>query len=360
MPMRFLHHLLGTAALLAATPAWAQLRPLVDPPASAAAAARGVDIFLLNEGPVAVPAEGPGEIETVAQDGARLRLIAAPDEPAMVPPGGFARAHYRLAASASAVAVGAGAGERAPPVVPRSAPLETVSTTSAGSASGFFDRFRPREPIYGVFGLQDAGAKLQFSFGFRAAGRDDGPQLNLAYTQAMFWALNQPSGPFRATDYSPEVSVDLPIGRTTIIGAGYAHTSNGLGSAGSIDVNRLFLRATKSFTLGNGWEIGLTPQAWFYVGPQGTATNLDRYWGYTSLRATIGQQDGIKFSVTGRGNQDSGRGSAEMFVSYPLAEIFDAFPHIYIFGQAFTGYGEALTDYNKRDTHARLGIAFTR
>ena len=31
-----------------------------------------------------------------------------------------------------------------------------------------------------------------------------------------------------------------------------------------------------------------------------------------------------------------------------------------LFGQAFTGYGETLDDIDRRDTHARLGIALTR
>ncbi|PTS91039.1 phospholipase, partial [Sphingomonas sp. HMWF008] len=94
--MRGLYLLGGGIALGVATPAAAQLRPLLDPPASAEAARAGVEVFLLNESAAAQPARGPDEIETIARDGTKLRLIAAPDEPQSVAAGGFARVRYRL------------------------------------------------------------------------------------------------------------------------------------------------------------------------------------------------------------------------------------------------------------------------
>lgn len=362
--MRILSIIIGGAAFAGTSPALSQLRPLVDPPASAAAARDGVDVFLLNEGSATVPADGPAEIETVAKDGSRLRLAAAPDEPLTVAPGGFARMRYRLATAApSQAAVSnlpapAAPAPPAPPVL--SAPTETVASSSAGSSSGFLERFHPYEPVYGAAGLGDAGAKLQLSFDFRLIGHDDGLHLDFAYTQTMFWALDQSSGPFRATNYSPELFVDMPVGATTTIGAGYRHVSNGEGPSRSIDVNRFFARATKSFDLGGDWHFDITPQAWFYVGNQGIAPDLDRYWGYTSLRAAIGRRDGLKLELQGRGNPGTGKGSAEAFLSFPIVRISDGLPQVYLFGQAFTGYGEALTDYNRRASHARLGVAFTR
>lgn len=349
--------LVGTM-LCGATPAAAQLRPLVDPPASADAARQGVEVFLLNEGRTALPAMGPAELEVIAKDGARLRLVAAPDGEAAIAPGGFARVHYRLAASAAApVAVTIAAP---PPSAATSDATEQPSRTSRGTASGFLDRLHPFAPTYGVIGAGDAGAKLQVSFDFRLLGRDDGPRLDFAYTQTMFWAIDRPSGPIRAAGYSPELFVDMPVGDHGVVGGGYRHDSNGGGVTNSIDVNRVFVRAARAFDLGGGWRLDLTPMAWFYFGNQGIAPDLDRYWGYTSLGVSLGQRDGLKLAVTARGNPGTGKGSAEAFLSYPLARISDTLPHIYLFGQAYTGYGEALIDYNKRATHVRAGIAFTR
>ncbi|CAN5639415.1 hypothetical protein BH10PSE14_BH10PSE14_00210 [soil metagenome] len=346
---------LGGAAVCAAMPAAAQLRPLVDPPASAEAARQGVEVFLLNEGSDAQPAQGPAELEVMASDGARLRLVAAPDGEAMIAPGAFARVHYRLAAAAPALVLAA----VAPPPTPPGA-TEQPSRSSRGVAGAFLDRLYPYAPTYGVTGSGDAGAKVQLSFDFRLLGPDDGPHLDFAYTQAIFWAIDRPSGPIRASDYSPELFVDVPVGARGVIGGGYRHDSNGGGLTNSIDVNRVFVRAARAFDLGHGWRADVTPMAWFYFGNQGLAPDLDRYWGYTSLGVSLGQRDGIKLAVTARGNPGTGKGSAEAFLSYPLARISDKLPHLYLFGQAYTGYGEALIDYNKRATHVRAGIAFTR
>jgi outer membrane phospholipase A len=248
----------------------------------------------------------------------------------------------------------------APPAAAPSVVAEQPSRTSRGTTSGFFDRLHPYAPTYGVMGGGDAGAKLQFSFDFRLLGHDAGPHVDFAYTQTIFWALDRPSGPIRATGYSPELFVDVPLGGNAVVGGGYRHDSNGGGPTNSIDVNRVFVRAAKAFDLGDGWRVDLTPMAWFYFGDQGIAPDIDRYWGYTSLGVSLGQRGGLKLAVTARGNPGTGKGSAEAFLSYPLARISDALPHLYLFGQAYTGYGEAMIDYNKRATHLRAGIAFTR
>jgi phospholipase A1 len=345
--MRILSIIAGATMLVAATPAAAQLHPLVEPPASAEAAKQGVDVYLVNDGAEATT-QAPAPIETRAADGTQLTLTALVADPVTVQPGAFAKIRYRQLVETAAAS---------PAVAMKS---ETITVDSSGSSGSFLDRLRSHEPIYGAFGTGDAGGKLQLSFAFRAIGRQGGPNLNFAYTQTMFWALDKPSGPFRTTNYSPELFVDLPLDRTTRLGFGYRHDSNGGGVTDSVDINRIFARASKRFALGDNWDLDLTPQAWFYFGEHGVADDISRYWGYTSFTAAIGRQDSFKLAITGRGNPGTGKGAAEAFLSYPLAGIWDGLPHLYLFGQAFTGYGEALSDYKRRATHARLGIAFTR
>ncbi len=355
--MRSLSIIVVGTALVGAAPAAAQLRPLLDPPASAEVARAGVEVYLLNEGPDAQPARGPDEIETIARDGTKLRLVAAPDEPQTIAAGGFARVRYRLAAS---YPVALAAATPTPVASGTPATAETVALSSSGVSGAFLDRFHPYAPIYGVMGAKSSGAKLQVSFDVRLLGHDDGPRLDFAYTQTIFWAVNRPSGPIRTEIFSPEVFFDVPVDPTLTIGGGYHHDSNGGGLTNSIDVNRYFLRATKTFDLGNTWKLAVQPQAWGYFGNKGIAPDLDRYWGYTSLGLMLGQRDGWKVAITGRGNPGTGKGSAEAFLSYPLARVDDRLPHIYLFGQFFTGYGEALIDYSRTSSHARFGIAFTR
>ncbi|WP_448662802.1 phospholipase A [Sphingomonas sp. CJ20] len=347
---------LTIACLCAAAPAMAQVRAVPAQPDSEQAALRGVEVFLVNEGPAPIPAEGPRQIEVTAADGTRLVLERTPGPVAVLAPGSFVKARY--------VPVGIAGVQVAPAAQHAAAPTpsdETIVQSSTGAASVFLDRFAPHEPIYGAFGTGDAGGKVQFSFAFRPFA-ESAPlklaNLRFAYTQTMFWAINEPSGPFRATNYSPEIYAEVPFDDSTQVALGWRHDSNGGDGLHSVDLNRIFARVEKRFDLGDDWRLDIAPQAWFYVGHAGNARDVAEYFGYTALTAAIQQANGIKLSVTARGNVETRRGAAELFVSYPLSRIGGL--GVYLFGQAFTGHGEVLSDYTRRDTHARLGIALTR
>ncbi len=353
---------------LVATPCAAQsLRPIVEPPLSAQAALAGVDVFLLNEGREAVPVAAPDTLQTTARDGTSLtlELIRSTADTAPVAPGGFVKLRYRLAP----LAPGLAAASPATPGIsarPDAAPVEQVTDTARGPASSFAGRFSPHEPTYFVAGAGDARAKLQFSFAlqpFASAGPLS--YLKVAYTQTVFWGIGLPSGPITTVTYSPEGFADVPLSQTARAAIGFRHDSNGGGTTDSVDANRVFLRVSKRFDLGRGWRLDVAPQGWFYVSSNGIATDLPRFWGNGSVTASIGQADGVKFQIFARGNPRSGKGAGELFVSYPIASLGlrDLGLHgvgLYLFGQAFTGYGETLPGYNRADTHARIGVSFTR
>lgn len=349
--------------LFAATPATAQLRPVPVPPANEREALDGVEVILLNEGISTSTVDAPRTLEVTAADGTRLVLERVPGPAPVVAPGAFAKARYVPVSRIAPYSPPPGTPVAVVPRWPRESGgdgEENRVLTSAGTKTGFFSRFTPHEPTYGAFGLNDAGGKLQLSFAFRpfdGAGALD--HLRFAYSQTMFWNLAQASGPFSDTVYSPEVFVEVPIADDLAAAVGYRHDSNGEGPTTSIDVNRVYARVTRTFDLGGDWRFELTPQAWFFVGKQGAAPDLATYWGYTGLTATVIDDNGAKISLTGRGNFDSGKGSAELFVSHPL-EPLGGDLGLYLFGQVFRGYGERLNTYNQSDTHARLGIALTR
>lgn len=349
--------LLLPIGLVAATPALAQLRAVPAQPASEEAALRGVEVFLINEGAAPVQDAGPRQIEVTAVDGTRLVLERAPGPTPSIAPGSFAKARY-VPVGIAATAPPSRRAAHPPAIVPGE---ELVVQSSTGSSAGLVERFEPHEPIYGAFGLNDAGGKLQVSFAFRPFA-EHAPlklgNLRFAYTQTMFWALDEPSGPFRSTIYSPEVYADVPVDDTTRVAVGWRHDSNGRGATDSVDMNRLFVRFEKRFDLGDDWSLDLAPQAWAYIGHAGTARDIPDYFGYTALTAAIGRKDGLKLAITGRGNVETRRGSAEAFLSYPLTRLGGL--GFYLFGQAYTGFGESLDDLRRRDTHARIGIALTR
>ena len=335
-----------------------QVRAVPEQPASAAAAATagGVEIFVVNEGDSPQAMTLPETMTVTSANGERVTLHAPDLPPQMLAPGRFARVRYTLDDRKQPMLA-----EAAPPPAPALPPPgETTIATATGSHSGFLARFEPHEPIYGVAGLGDAGAKLQFSFGFRpfdGAGALDG--LRFAYTQTMFWAINLDSVPFTSTTYSPEIYYEIAPSPSVRLAAGYRHDSNGEARATSVGLNRLFVRAAKHFDLGSDWYADVAPEAWVYIATEHPRASIARYRGYTGVRVAVGQADGIKIAGHLTGNPGTGKAAGEMFASYPIGKIDDSIG-IYIFGQAYTGYGEALDDYDRRDTHARIGISFTR
>lgn len=344
---------LAVAAI--AAPAAAQVRAVPAQPASEQAALRGVEVFLVNEGSTPASEPGPREIEVTAADGTRLKLERAPGPVPVIAPGGFAKARY---VPVSLVRVVPPADAHPPAPIP---PGEVRVADDRGSASGFLDRFAPHEPVYAAAGAGTAGAKLQFSFAFRPFA-EDAPlklgALRVAYTQTMFWAIDRPSAPFVATIYSPEVYAQSALDDTATVALGYRHDSNGGDPEHSVDLNRLFIRLGKRFDLGDDWQLDLVPQAWVNVATVAAARDVVDYYGQAGLGLAIGRRDGLKLALNTRGNFRTRRASAEAFASYPLARIGGA--GFYLFGQVFTGYGEALEDYRRNQTRARLGIALTR
>jgi phospholipase A1/A2 len=345
----------------ASAPAVAQIAPVPQQPASAVAAREGVTVYFPNDGDAPVDPVAPDTLRVTAADGTQVMLER--EGPALLPvaPGAFGKARYRpVAVAVAEPAPPTGATPAAEAAEAIAASRERTVLASAGTASVIPGRFQPYRPVYGVFGTDDAGAKLQVSFAFQpfeTNGALNG--LRFAWTQTMFWRLDLPSGPFTSTNYNPEVFYELPLSQDAVAAIGYSHESNGRGEVGSIDVNRIYARMTRRFDLGDRWFAEVSPQLWFYVGAQGVADDIERYMGYGQIGAAVGQTDGVKLQGMVRGNPGTGRGAAELFASYPLARLGFGLG-IHAFGQFYTGYGEALDDFDRRDTHARFGIALTR
>ncbi len=371
--MRLIPLAAAAACASIASPALADPKPVVDAPASkAAAAADGVTVFVINDSETEQPVAPPATLDAIARDGTPIKLVldpAATAPPQTVAAHGFAKLGYRLAdEQPAAVAVttpplapppvvisGSGAATASP------SPYEQVTLAPRGSSSAFLDRLSTYEPIYGVWGPGRSGAKLQFSLEARPiAGTGVLSHLRFAYTQQIFWDVNADSGPIRSATYSPELFFEFPVAPSAQLAFGYRHDSNGGGVADSVDINRFYVKVNKSFDLGHGWQINVAPQLWYDAFQHGIANDIDDYWGYAAITASIEQRDGIKLSVYARGNPATGKGASEMFLSYPVRRLGIGDAGIYLFGQLFTGYGEQLIDYNREDTRARIGISFTR
>lgn len=365
-----------------------------------------VAITVLNRGPTPrrdVPQRIPAEL---AIDGRRVAVTLereAAAETTAIPPGGFAELRYRLrlpggeAAGGTAILslAGSGAGyafalpERQahamasaekpamPPAVPP-APAPAALAEAAPSAkpdegNAFLGNLSSYAPIYAVYGPgTNSDGRVQISFKYQLFG-DPGavgighPFLNgvhFAYTQRMFWDLGANSSPFRNVDYMPELFYLLPaqqLDHGFALGGqlGLRHESNGRDGAVSRSLNTLYIQPVATMPLGD-YTLSFGPRFWIYTGDRDDNPDIRRYRGNSGLLLEIGQADGFRLTTNSRLNFSSGKGAIDAEVSYPLDRIFESGLNLYIFGQAFTGYGENLLDYNRRTGRLRIGIGIVR
>src|SRR3546814_5087167 len=68
----------------------------------------------------------------------------------------------------------------------------------------------------------------------------------------------------------------------------------------------------------------------------------------------------MRITTNTRFNFGSGKGAIDADISYPIDRLIGGNLNFYLIGQAFTGYGENLLDYNRRMTRLRLGLAIVR
>jgi phospholipase A1/A2 len=344
------------AALLVSLPAVAEVR-LVVPEASAPRTGT-FEVIFLNDGAAAAKLDAPETI-TVAEGEAALEGPV----PTEITPGGFARVIYRL-----------GSVNAAPP--PQVAVAASTATPQEAESTGL-GRFETYMPMYALVGANPSDAKLQLSFRYRLFGHQprefttgDGSRkwragLYFGYTQRMFWDLSQESIPIYDITFSPELFVRAVSPGSTSVGApmlgiqaGARHQSNGEDGADSRSFNTLYVEPSVGFGLGNGWTLTAAPRLWAYVGSKEGNERIARYRGYTGLTLDLKQTDGLGIRTYLQGNIEGGRGSAEVDVSYSLRRWTGL--NLYLYSQLYTGYGEALIDYDERNTRLRFGIGIVR
>lgn len=205
--------------------------------------------------------------------------------------------------------------------------------------------------------------------------------ITAAYTQKVWWQLYDDSGPFRETNYQPEIFMTIPTSQRIddaiglkAVKLGFIHESNGQEGYRSRSWNRLY--ATGMWQSGN---LFVAARAWYRLDED---KKSDAYYAGDNLTLDqiIAQSDGddnpdihdylgygdIKmdylygkhqFGLLLRNNLDfdDNRGAVEFNYSYPL---FDS-PYTSLYVKLFNGYGESLIDYNINVTKASIGFSFS-
>jgi phospholipase A1 len=188
--------------------------------------------------------------------------------------------------------------------------------------------------------------------------------LNFGYTQRLFWDLGRKSSPFHNVDYMPEffyLFPARPVGDVLTLGGqiGIRHESNGRDGAASRTINTLYVQPIATMPIGS-YKLTVGPRLWTYLGSLSDNPDAKRFRGNTGLMAEIGSDDGMRLSTTTRLNPGSGKGSFNAELSYPLDRLTHSDLNFYLFGQAFTGFGENLLDYDRRQTRFRIGVGMVR
>ncbi len=199
--------------------------------------------------------------------------------------------------------------------------------------------------------------KFQISLGFPIwrGVLGNNSLLGASYTQVSLWqAFNRgASSPFRETNYEPQLflawATDYDFLGWTLreVEIGGNHQSNGRSDPTSRSWNRVYGRVMAQ----NGnWQVDLKP--WYRL-PESKADDdnrdITKYLGYYRLKVGYKLGESV-LSVNSRYNWNTGYGGADVGLSYPLT------PHVRLYTQVFSGYGESLIDYNYRQTRIGFGV----
>jgi outer membrane phospholipase A len=276
----------------------------------------------------------------------------------------------------------------APSTDPEGAPAVTLEAeppaVRAGRADG--DAVRgPRfarnlsfyEPIYFVIGPRvTLNAKFQLSFKYRLLSLESNlaeeipvlGDIHFGYTQTSLWDLGSESKPFLDTSYKPGLFYHGAYQGIRFLGfelmsleTGYQHESNGQGGDASRSLNIVYVRPRLDYELRKDWFFSFSPKAWVYVDDLSDNPDLAEYRGYFDFNFKIGERNGIELSTTLRVGTDSGKGSLQVDLTYPLDRLFfgNAASHLHL--QYFDGWGETLLNYDQRlPAQYRIGITLLR
>ncbi|MCH8683900.1 phospholipase A [Pedomonas mirosovicensis] len=249
-----------------------------------------------------------------------------------------------------------------------------VPSAKPETGNAYIGNLSAYAPIYAAYGPgTNTEIRLQFSFKYQLFGNPGavGPGhsllngIHFGYTQRMFWDWSANSSPFRNIDFMPELFYLIPAQQVAdglSLGGqfGIRHASNGRDGADSRSINTLYVQPVATLPVGDDYSLSIGPLVEVYVGSLKDNPDIKRYRGNTGLLVEVGDDDGLRLSTNTRFSFQSGRASINAELSYPFDRIIDTSLNLYLFGQAFTGYGENLLDYNRRDTRFRIGFAIVR
>lgn len=230
------------------------------------------------------------------------------------------------------------------------------------------------KPNYALIGNDPIlEAKMQFSFKYRFVEEGEFKnwwsvpvkQLFFGYTQKMFWDLEENSAPYPNnyldSYFSPEffwLSRDLfnSLWESQFdLQFGFQHESNGRDEIDGRTWDRLYVRPFWAFGETGGYQLVVTLKIWGIVNNNEEMSDVADYLGYGELWLKWGRHDGVLLETMLRKGMADWNGAVELSASYPIKPL-----NIFVYGQVFHGYGDALRLYNQETTTYRIGLAISR
>jgi phospholipase A1 len=189
----------------------------------------------------------------------------------------------------------------------------------------------------------------------------------MAYTQRSLWQVYDQtnSRPFRATDYNPELFLELhgesDASRPSLFRVGLEHESNGQSDPFSRSWNRIYAQP--------GWGSlraeGVTFKLWWRIPEPRKASPADTsgddnpdiqdYLGVAELNAWWTHSLGDRWEVLFRRGYRDGSETVRLDWDVPIGFLGSG---VAFRIELFSGYGETLIDYNRRISRFGLGIVF--
>jgi len=216
-------------------------------------------------------------------------------------------------------------------------------------------------PFYFAYG--NPISKVQVSFKTKLIRK---VPLYFAYTQQMFWALNQDSKPFKDLTYNPELFYRFrfeKLGMLKSADVGWAHDSNGKDGDVSRSYNTLYARANLEHEF-RRWIFRLSGTASYLHAFDDGNMDIGDYIGPFSVKFSWIQLydawiDKSEFAITatsgGKFSQNLDYGGYQFSWSFRLGGV-NILPSFYL--QYYTGYAESLINYNVYVHAFRGGIIF--
>lgn len=252
--------------------------------------------------------------------------------------------------------------------------VATTDSQSGGRGKLLFPLNEPalsaNEPMYFVIGSQST-ARFQLSFKYRLFDPDSLPVawfaplagLHFGYTQTSLWDLGANSAPFRDTSYRPSFfwqGASLGKGMMPdLLRGGYEHESNGKDGTNSRSIDTLFVQLVWSSEFTDGRTLAFAPKFYGYLDKDDNP-DIQRYRGYANWNIRYGREDDWMLATQLR-TGTSGKGSAQLDLSWPLRRPLFARTGGFLHFQLFKGHGESLLDYNlDRGTQVRIGFSMVR